>query len=159
MFDETVPRILNYAYFYLKFRPRSRKEVSDYLKKKGDKLSWTPEQIEAAILDLEEKNFVNDADFVEWFVHSRNSGKPKGRPILTSELMLKGVPKDTIDTYFEVNPPDSEALILKALERKWSSFRFLDKQIRFQKAASYLQRRGFPFSLIKKTIAQLEEKE
>jgi regulatory protein len=156
-FKETVQRALNKAYFYLKFRPRSEKEVRDYLLKKGSQYGWSSEVIEASMTSLKENDFVNDESFVEWFVQQRNAAKPKSAFALKHELQKFGIQKDLASKYFEESPVEEEDLAYKALLRKWSRFQYLDKKERFQKAAAFLSRRGFSFDIIKKSIRRFEE--
>src|SRR3990167_7384562 len=97
--NEDLQRLLNSAYFYLKFRPRSKKEVHDYLLKKIKKRRWSTDDVEKVIEQLEEQNFINDKEFVRWFVDQRNRSKPKGKFVLKAELLRFGIAKDLIDQY------------------------------------------------------------
>lgn len=151
-----IQQALNRAYFFLKFRPRTEKEVTDYLNKKAEKFHWSSEVVEKAIQSLKEKKYINDADFVEVFVHSRSNLKPKSRYALSGELGKFGVAKETIDLFFEENPVDEDSLASDALKRRWAQYQRFSKQERFQKAAAFLSRRGFSYEIIKKTIQQFE---
>ena len=149
-------RALNKAYFFLKFRPRSEKEVRDYLVKKSESSRWPPSVIELAIASLKESKYVDDAEFVRWFVEQRSSGKPKSTFALMHELQKFGIYKEVAQIYFQENPIQEEELADKALLRKWSRFQHLNKQERFKKAVAFLSARGFSFDLIKKSIEKLE---
>lgn len=154
---EDLQNLLNYAYFYLKFRPRTKKEVRDYLQKKIVKRHWSRDSVEEVIKQLEEQNFINDKEFIDWFVKQRNTSKPKSQFVLKGELLRYSVPKDLIDNYFAEKPQEEEELALKALKSKWNRFQKLDKKARFEKSASFLARRGFSFDLIRKTVERMEE--
>lgn len=155
--QDQIHQALNRAYFYLKFRPRSEKEVRDYLYKKSEKFHWPQEVVEAALTSLKENEYVNDDNFVAWFVEQRSSGKPKSAFALSYELQRFGVSKDIVKKYFEENPVDESELALNALRRKWPRLQHLDKHERFKKAASFLSRRGFSFEKIKASIQRMEE--
>ena len=155
--DEDIQVLLNYAYFYLKFRPRSKKEVQDYLLKKIKKRHWSTDDVENAIKQLEERSLINDKEFVKWFVEQRIRGKPKGKFVLKAELLRFGVPKELIDVYLEEHPLEEEDLAFRALKSKWQRFKNLPKQDRFGKSAAFLARRGFPFDIIRKTFEKIEE--
>lgn len=155
--DEDLRALLNNAYFYLKFRPRTKKEVCDYLYKKIVKRHWSRDSVDKAIQQLEEQNFINDKEFIRWFVEQRNNSKPKSQFILTQELLRYGVPKELIVFYFEENSQPEEELAFKALQSKWNRFQKLERKKRFEKSASFLSRRGFSFDIIKKTIEKVEE--
>jgi regulatory protein len=156
---EQIQRALNRAYFFLKFRPRTEKEVRTYLEKKSEKYHWMNGVVDGAITSLKENNFINDDDFIRWFVEQRNASKPKGKFVLQQELLRLGVSKDEIQTFFNENPPEESSLALKALERRWSRYQYLSKKERFEKAATFLSRRGFSFDEIKKSIKKLENDE
>ncbi len=150
--------LLNYAYFYLKFRPRTVKEMRDYLYKKIEKRHWSRDDVEKTIKELLELEMLNDREFIRMFVEQRNLVKPKSEFVLRRELRQHGISKEIIDEYFAGHPQNEEGLALKALERHWSRFKNLLPRDRFQKAAAYLMRRGFGFEIIKKTIRLMEEK-
>lgn len=160
--DDQHPNLqqaLNHAYFYLKFRPRSKKEVTNYLSKKSEKYGWSKEVIEKAVQKLEKGRLINDSEFVSWFIESRTKSKPKSEFAMRSELFKFGIDKDLIDLYFTDNIPDEENLALRALGKKWTAFKDLPRQSRFQKATAYLGRRGFSFDIIKTALAKLEKRE
>jgi regulatory protein len=157
--QKDVQKALNRAYFYLRFRPRTRKEVETYLHKKSDKFyHWSPEVIEATLQSLEETGLVDDKKFIESFVYSRGVTKPKGEFALRQELMKAGVEKDLLDEYFQETPLEEEDLARKALSTHWSRYARFDKKTRFEKAAQFLMRRGFSFSNAKNIIQELEGK-
>lgn len=157
--EKDVAKALNRAYFFLRFRPRTKSEIERYLQKKSEKFyHWTPDIIPLAIVRLEELGFVDDIKFVASYIATRNTFKPKGQRAIAQELTRLGVEKDNIDTYFADNPPPEEDLAYKALQDHWGRFIRLDKRKRFEKAAAFLMRRGFSFTTAKKVIEQFEQK-
>lgn len=157
--QEDVQKALNRAYFFLKFRPRTKKEVRDYLLKKSEKYyHWSSEVIDQALLRLEQLDFINDEKFIDSYVHSRNALKPKGEFALRKELIGLGVEKSFIDNYFADNPLDEETSAFQVLKSRWLRYRHLDKKTRFEKAVQFLMRRGFTFSIAKKVTEELENK-
>ncbi len=156
---EDLLKALNYAYFYLKFRPRSKKELIDYLNKKAKRWKWPEELVDQAIKELEELSLIDDRKFIEWFVEQRSAVKPKAVFILKRRLMQFGIPKETIDAYFDSNQMDEVAMALKAAKFRWQQWKNLDHRERFKKLSGFLTRRGFRYDTIKKAIAELEGKE
>ena len=152
-------KALNFCYFYLKFRPRTKREIVLYLKKKAEKYGFTEDIIEKTVEDLTQQNFINDKDFVKMYVESKIAHKPKGEVLLRNELQKLRIQKELLDDYFSEQPINQDQQALQALESKWYRFTALEKRKRFEKAAAFLSRRGFSFEVIKKTIAELEEKE
>ena len=159
LFRRHTQNALTRAYFFLRFRSRTEKEMRDYLQKKAERFGWTSAVVDSAISCLKENNFINDGDFVKRFIEQRNISKPKSAYALQNELMRFGVEKQLISAYFQENPQEEDDLAFKALEKKWRSFRFMEKKDRFQKAAYFLSRRGFSFEIIKNSIQRLENNE
>lgn len=156
--DDDLQTLLNYAYFYLKFRRRTKKEVRDYLNKKTVKRHWSRDLVGQAINQLEEQDLINDKEFVKWFVEQRNASKPKSRFVLKGELLHFGIEKDLIDDYFSKHEESEDELALKALQSRWRRFSTLSKKERFEKSASFLIRRGFSFDIVRRVINKIEEK-
>lgn len=162
--NEQLQQALNKTYFYLKFRPRSKKEVVDYLNKKlalnriysG---SGAKKTVKEVIKILEAEGLINDLKFVEWIVHARSKIKPKGEGFLKRELIAKfGVDNFLVEDFFAQNPVDEEKSVKELLVRRWSRWSSLDKRERFKKAVAFLQRKGFNYPLIKKIISEIEVK-
>ncbi len=148
---------LNSAYYFLKFRPRTKKEVERNLQKKSEKYGWSASIIEQTLKHLEEQKFINDAEFIELYVENRKKLKQKSVYALRNELMKLGINKELLDEYFAEHEQNEDELAYAALQNRWRKFQYLDKKTRFQKAASFLANRGFSFDIIKKTIAKYEE--
>lgn len=153
---KTFNEVLNLAYFYLKFRPRTEKEMMNYLYKKGVKQKVPDELIQSVIEQLKEEGLIDDKKFMEQFVEERSSQKPKGIYVLRSELLRHGIPKDLIDEYFEGTKINEEELAYQALVKRWDRLHRLPKDKRFKKALDFLLRRGFSFYIAKNAIKKLE---
>ena len=156
---ENVQKALNRAYFFLKFRLRSKKEMVDYLTKKAKRYKWDESVIEAAVKELEELDLIDDKKFMEWFVEQKSVLKPKAVFVLKRSLRLYGIDQNLIDDYFEKNKFNEEEMAKKSLGTRWERWKVLSREKRFQKIASYLQRRGFSYDIIKKLVAEFEKKE
>ena len=121
-----IDKILN----FISIRPRSKKEVSDYIKKKlfkykildidtglefTDSDNKTESQeakdlgvknnddlVQSLLSFLSERGYINNIDFAIWFTKQRlTSGNPKGLNYIKSELFSKGVDKNDIELAFE----------------------------------------------------------
>lgn len=152
-------QLLNYAYRYLSYRMRTRKELESYLLQKSVAKNINVEHVKQVMEILIEERLVDDEKFIEEFVTSRINSKPKSEYVLTLELLKKGVSRDDIERYFEKNTVDEYSLAKKALLRKWSVFKQYSAEKCFKKSADFLQRRGFSFTVIKKTIEEMESSE
>ena len=158
MNDDLIP-LLNIAYFYLKFRPRTIKETREYLYKKVRTTHWSHEAVDKIINHLIELKFLDDKLFIDYFVNSRTKTKVKGIFAIKRELIKFGVDKELIDGYFSKTEINEEELAEKILTSRWDRLKSLPKQKRFEKALSLLQRRGFNYDTSKKAIEDLINKE
>lgn len=155
MDDDLIP-LLNKAYFFLKFRPRSEKEIRDYLYKKVSTTHWSREAADKIIEKLKEQDFINDEKFIGSFVRTRTALKPKGQRMLVRELKQKGISDELIEKYFSQNEVDEEKLALQILEKRWPRFKNLESRKRFEKTSRFLISRGFSYDVVKKTFEKLE---
>ena len=155
MDDDLIP-LLNIAFFYLKFRPRTIKETREHLYKKVRTTHWSHEAVDKVIDHLIELKFLDDRAFIDFLVRSRTATKVKGVYAIKQELYRFGVDKELIDEYFANTEINEEELAKKALTRRWEIIKALPKQKRFEKAFSYLRSRGFNYDVSKKVIAEME---
>ncbi|MEK9169451.1 MAG: regulatory protein RecX [Patescibacteria group bacterium] len=151
MDDDLIP-LLNIAFFYLKFRPRTIKETREHLYKKVRTTHWSHEAVDKVINHLIELKFLDDKAFIDFLVRSRTATKVKGVYAIKQELYRFGVEKQLVDEYFSNTEINEEELAEKALTRRWEIIKKLPKQKRFEKALSFLQRRGFNFDVCRKII-------
>ena len=157
MDDDLIP-LLNIAFFYLKFRPRTIKETRDYLYKKVRTTHWSHEAVDKVIDHLIKLKFLDDNAFIDYLVNSRTKTKVKGIYAIKQELNRFGVDRELVDEYFSKTEINEEELAEKILFSRWSRLKSLPKQKRFEKALSLLQRRGFNFDISRKTIEKFEDK-
>lgn len=155
MEDDLIP-LLNIAFFYLKFRPRTIKETRDHLYKKVRTTHWSHEAVNKVIDHLIQLKFLDDKAFIDYLVNSRTKTKVKGVYAIKQELNKFGVNRELIDEYFYNTEIDENELAEKILRSRWSRLKPLPKQKRFEKSISLLQRRGFNFDVCKKIIEKLE---
>lgn len=154
--QEDFQKLLDYAYFFLKFRPRSKKEIENYLIKKIQKRHWSRADVQKVIERLEELGLINDRNFVKWFVEQRLLLKPKSEFALKQELYKHGIDKNAIEEYFSSHSLNEEELAEKILRQRWHRYKNLNKRKRFERATAFLMRRGFGFEITKETIEKLE---
>lgn len=142
-FQKILDRVLN----FLSFRPRSKKEILDFLVKKqsGEK---TQKMVMARLKDL---GMVDDKAFAEWWVEQRKNFRPKGVRGLKAELIKKGINKELIEEAIG-KIIDEESLARVSLEKKIETFRKLPPEKFRQKVTSFLAYRGFSWDTIKKIL-------
>lgn len=143
-----LSKILDKVYRFLSFRPRSKKEIEQYLKRKN----LGEEEKKIVLKKLEKSGFVNDTEFAKFFVESRLKFRPKGRYLLKAELIQKGIDKNLIEKVLgEINISEVE-LAKSAISKKLPRFLKLGELEAKNKIAQFLARRGFSWETIKTLI-------
>ena len=97
-------------------RPRSEKELNEYLHKKIYEKKLNKNYIDLIIDKLKEKKYVDDRGFAEWYVENRFVKKGVSKKRIQMELMKKGISKDIIDEVLDVRNDEEE--ILKIIAKK-----------------------------------------
>jgi regulatory protein len=138
-------RLVNAAIRFVSFRPRSEKELRDFLTKKLTKWKVAGDVLlDKVVARMGELGYVDDEKFAEWWVDQRTAFKPKGNRLIKMELKAKGVPEAVIASVLA--PRGSESLLAaarKAVARKlpvWAKLPVLERK---KKIYDYLGRRGF----------------
>ncbi|MEN9407303.1 MAG: hypothetical protein RLZZ455_519 [Candidatus Parcubacteria bacterium] len=150
---EHFEKYYNLALRFLALRPRSEKEVVEYLKKKK-----VPEETMMQILSrLKEHRFLDDALFAKMWVESRTRGKPRSKWLLTRELTEKGIHNEIIETVFQGNQVVGSDLQMakNAVGKRIERYRDLPRQEVYQKVGGFLARRGFNWDTSKQAIDDL----
>lgn len=156
MDEEKINYLYQRALYFLKFRPRSEKEISDYLKKIIDKKKWNDIDCQKVIATLKEQGLINDKNFVDWFLQSRISAKPKSQWLLKKELLRFGIDESLIDESLSKLKINEEELVEKIIQTHPRIFTDLTNKKNKLRAITFLQRRGFSYEVIRKKLAKLD---
>ena len=147
---------------YLSYRPRSEKEIREYLlgKTKQQRKNFeppSPEIIDAVLQKLKDMRFVNDKAFAESWVRSRTEYKPKATAIIKIELRQKGIAADVIDEVLQsrTEQTDDAVLAIQLLLKRKKRYERMDYNERYQKAGGFLARKGFSFEVLKAAIDEV----
>lgn len=155
-FGKLYARTLEYAML----RPRSVKEIRDYLWKKTlttkyksrktgeikDKPGISKEITERVLERVQQKGYVNDEQFTRWWVENRNQTKGSSLRKLRSELQSKGVASAVVDAALLASTRSDEDELKKIIAKK--AKRYDDEQ----KLMQYLARQGFSYDDIKRAL-------
>lgn len=138
--DDEVERAFSAALNYLSYRPRSRREILDYFRKKK-----TDADIADAVVErLQRVGLVDDREFARFWVENRQSFRPRGSRALRAEMRQKGLESDVIDDALE-QLPDEEQTAYEAGIAKARSINTADEREFLRRLLGYLQRRGFGY--------------
>lgn len=144
------------AYYYLGFRPRTIKEMQNYLLTKG----YEAEIVQRIINKLIAERYLDDEEFARQWVAERLRLKQKGPFVLREELRQKGVEQSLIEKAlgFLEDEEQLEAC-LRIAQKKWNQLKNKEAEtfVQRQKLMIYLQRKGYSFDIIQSAVAKLEE--
>lgn len=131
---------------FLTVRPRSRKEMIDYLKRKETR----GEVLDEVLGRLVQLGLLDDKRFAEEWVRSRLLTKPRSRKMLFRELHTKGVSSGDIELALSlIEPEDELGALVGLIEKKRRSSRYTESE----KIIGYFVRQGYSYSLIKRALA------
>ena len=145
---------------YCMVRPRSRRELGDYLYRKtrykrgkeGQILPGiTPELAERVRARLDEKGYLDDERFARFWVENRNVRKGSSLRKLQAELAGKGVNSTIVQEVLSDTDRSDDDEIDKIIAKK--AKRYDDRN----KFVAYLARQGFSFDAINNALNRLEE--
>ena len=144
---------------YCMMRPRSTKEMRDYLWKKTlskkyktrtgdikDRPGVAPALTERVLTRLIEKEYVNDESFARWWVEYRNQTKGASLRKLQAELAAKGISRDIAEKIFADSSRNDDDELQKVIAKKQK--RYPDQQ----KFMAYLLRQGFSYDSVKRAL-------
>lgn len=161
--NEDFAKLFDSSLKILTLRPRSEKELKDYLAQKIAK-SQNIKFREAAqsivifqvIKKLEKLKYVNDLEFATWWAESRST-QFKGPRLIKAELIQKGINPQIIDKVLS-SPVNQKELAQKAVEKKIKTWKNLSGDQLKRKIYTYLVARGFDWDTMKETFAFLSKK-
>lgn len=146
--ESGIEKILEKVFKFLSFRPRSKKEILDYLKRKN----LGKNESELALKRVEKLGFINDEEFARFLVQSRVKSKPKGKRVLILELRQKGIDNEIIEKILDEVTVSELELAQRAISKKLENFLKLPPNAAREKITAYLGRRGFSWDTIKELI-------
>ena len=149
---------------FLSYRPRSEKEVGDFLVKKiarVENIKFTEASQSSVIPQiktrLKKQSFLDDEEFAEWWVKARTSSQPKGPYLIKRELAGKGIDKEIIEKAISKIKNQRE-LGYKVIHKKLETWKNLTNLELKKKVYEHLARRGFDSKTINEVIAQIVKK-
>ncbi|PKN02710.1 hypothetical protein CVU76_01595 [Candidatus Dojkabacteria bacterium HGW-Dojkabacteria-1] len=155
--EELKARFLSRALEYISKSPKTEFQIKKYLKelkfkkkniwyKEGIEIDWES-MIDSIVLKLKELKYIDDENFARMFVQSRMRIKPRGKNVMISELISKGVSKDTAQMVCDEEVEDEYELLKKTFRKKYKGKKLDTKD---SKMVGFLYRKGFSWDLIEK---------
>lgn len=140
---------LNRATEYLSKAYKTRKQVKDYLLKKG----YSDDAVYYAVSRLTETGYINDSEYARRYFET--ASKNQGKKLSAYKLMAKGVRKDVIDEAYEkASVPSKENAA--AVAEKYMRNKEINKE-NLAKTYRYLIGRGFSYDEASEAISAFKE--
>lgn len=167
-FGKAYDRTLN----YLAVRPRSEREVRDYLTrtylypkpksyidKTGQRIfkkqivdkPTVKSMIERVVVQLRERKYLNDEEFARAWVESRLIHKKPSKRRLQQELQQKGVDSKIIATVLQNENINERDILLELVHKKRKMVRYQDDN----KLIAYLLRQGFGYDDVRGVLNEI----
>ena len=161
MDNDSYQLLIDYALKLISFRPRAKKELSGKLYQYSIKRGISKDILDKVVSDLEQRNLINDQDFIAWWIDQRDTFRPKGKSLLKLELRQKGISSKDLETYFSTqkNPSSEYEKALVIAQKKYRRYEKLDKLEAKAKLSAFLARRGFEWSVIYSVIDTILKKD
>ncbi|GAB2722461.1 RecX family transcriptional regulator [Paenibacillus thermoaerophilus] len=142
----------NSALSWLGRRIRSRKEMRDYLTRKG----YAAGLIEETIERLGEHGYLDDAAFAGQWARNRLEFQGRGSRWIREELRQKGIEPELVSASLDQLEDGSEAdSAYRLAVKKWRMLRNEEERVRRHKLKSYLLRRGYPGRIVQEAVAKV----
>ena len=147
---------------YIAIRPRSSREISEYIDKilkrkfKIEKIADEEIKLKNSIIDyLTDKKYIDDFDFAKWWISNRVDFRNISKKAIKYELLKKGVSENIIEENLKelYSEDDERTKIQNILNKKYkgidlSAINLKEKQ----KIISFLYNKGYNYELIKEII-------
>ena len=145
----SLVRILNIAYRFLSYRPRSEAEMKERLHRRAIEDS----KIEIVINKLKEQHLLDDTAFAQFWKENREAFRPRSQRLTRLELKKKGVADDIIKEVTDESD-DAQNAYAAALS-KAQRLPKQDYEVFRRRLGDYLKRRGFGYMVISQTVKRL----
>lgn len=150
--ESQVVRAMDRAMLLLSHRARATVE----LRRRLSRLELPPAAIDEAVARLTRLGYLDDAAFARQLARGRMLASGQSRFRIRSELLRKGVDRETADTAIEEtlasDDVDESAIIEEVAAKKARSLAKLDPQTRRRRLYAFLARRGFGVDEIRRVI-------
>jgi len=160
--EEKRSALLQLIIEYVAIRPRSTREISDYIDKilkrkfKLEKIGTEELLLKKSLIEyLIEKKYVDDSDFAKWWINNRVDFKNMSKKAIKYELLKKGISENLIEENLTelYSEEDEKTKIQNIILKKYkgiviSELNPKDKQ----KVISFLYNKGYNYELIKEII-------
>ncbi len=147
--DSDVNEAMNIALNYISKALKTKKQVKDYLIKKG----FSQDIVWKTVDRLKELNYVNDVEYAKRFAEF--SSKTEGKRLSDFKLMQKGVKKADIEAAREYVSVDTQSTAIRLAEKRLKN-KEITKEL-LAKTYRYLIGKGFSYEEAETAIKPFKE--
>lgn len=141
----------NFALYYLSFKQRTKKEVTNYLKEK----EFNDSTITQVLKELETQEWINETRYVETYLRQNLSTSDKGPYVILQKLKEKGISEHLITA--ELEKTDFSELLTKLITKYVKKYQHkVPKNKLFPKIQQTLTQKGFHYTDINKQLNKIE---
>ena len=144
-------KLIEKAVNFTIIRPRSKFEIYQYLTLKKEVEEETANKVTEY---LEEKKFLSDDYFADWYIKTRTSIGFHGNNKIYAELLKKGISKTIIKKYFAENVQDNSEKIIKLYEKIQNQIKAKSQIEKKYKIYQRILSRGFTFSEVDQALKE-----
>ncbi len=142
---KTKEKILKFAMT----RPRSQKEINDWLRRKKVHVSLYGKLKKLLI----KYDLLDDVRFSGWWVEQRLRFNKRSIKEIINELRFKGIDKFTIEDTFAKFDVDEVKIAKKLIANNMYKWQKYEGFARKKKMTEYLARKGFDWEMIKSVVS------
>lgn len=142
-------KLYNYAVRLLARRNYHSVTLREKLTKKE---VGTGEDIEKVIGRLEELRYINDEDYLRYYINDQLTLRPQGIRLVRQKLMRRGIQGDQVEKELEKHHYREKERAQKAAQKKEKLLKELPLHEKKQKLFRFLASRGFDFETIQKVV-------
>ena len=160
--SEVYEKLMANAIRFVSYRPRSRKELSDFIARKLKSNHTTAPLVASHVMRrLTDLGYADDHAFGVWWVTQRTGRNPKGARAIRMELLRKGIPpevaNEVIARGMREEGKSEQTLARAASEKKLKLWARLPHAEKKRKVADFLLRRGFSSEAVRGVVDDVPE--
>lgn len=154
VYEAEKQKAKEYALRLLNYRMRTEKEMIDRLKRK----EFSNEIVSEVIKELKTIGLIDDKKFAQAFVSDRISLNLKGKRLIFTELVKRGVDqleiKDALNSFNESKEQEACKRLIEKYQNRYLRLSEIKKK---QRLYALLTRRGFSYPIIKNALKITED--
>ncbi len=148
--NESQKKLLNYAAWLLARRNYHSVTLRDKMTKRG---IGTEEDVSEVLEKLLENRYINDQEYVRYYIEDHMTRKPQGIRLVRKKLFQKGIKGEAVEKELQKHAPMEQERARQALLKKEKTLKAGGPHERKQKLFRFLSARGFAVDTIKAVLS------